>query len=236
MGDNTAFAGRSVLVTGGGSGIGFGIAGALAGAGAHVTICGRNKDKLDAAAQSIRARNGAGSVIAVPTDITVEAEVVSAVASAAEATGTLDGVVACAGGNETIAPVTQLDVDAWRRTVDLNVTGTMLTIKHGARALVSGGSGSIVAISSIASSNTHRWFGAYGVSKSGVDHLVQLAADELGPAIFGSMQFAPASLEPIWSRSSPTVGRFSTTTWPTLPRPCRRSGRHRITRDVPPRA
>ncbi|WP_397495550.1 SDR family oxidoreductase [Rhodococcus sp. KBS0724] len=180
MGDNTAFAGRSVLVTGGGSGIGFGIAGALAGAGAHVTICGRNKDKLDAAAQSIRARNGAGSVIAVPTDITVEAEVVSAVASAAEATGTLDGVVACAGGNETIAPVTQLDVDAWRRTVDLNVTGTMLTIKHGARALVSGGSGSIVAISSIASSNTHRWFGAYGVSKSGVDHLVQLAADELG--------------------------------------------------------
>lgn len=56
----------------------------------------------------------------------------------------------------------------------------MLTIKHGARALVAGGGGSIVAISSIASSNTHRWFGAYGVSKSGVDHLVQLAADELG--------------------------------------------------------
>ena len=46
--------------------------------------------------------------------------------------------------------------------------------------LVRGGGGSFVAISSIASSNTHRWFGAYGVSKSGVDHLVKLAADELG--------------------------------------------------------
>ena len=115
-----------------------------------------------------------------PADVTIETDVVAAVAAAVSVTGKLDGVVACAGGNETIAPVTQLDVDAWRRTVDLNVTGTMLTIKHGARALVAGGGGSIVAISSIASSNTHRWFGAYGVSKSGVDHLVQLAADELG--------------------------------------------------------
>jgi NAD(P)-dependent dehydrogenase (short-subunit alcohol dehydrogenase family) len=167
-------------VTGGGSGIGLGIARSLVAAGAHVTICGRNKVKLDAAAESIRQSNPAGSVGVSSADVTIEADVVAAVAAAVSVTGKLDGVVACAGGNETIAPVTQLDVDAWRRTVDLNVTGTMLTIKHGARALVAGGGGSIVAISSIASSNTHRWFGAYGVSKSGVDHLVQLAADELG--------------------------------------------------------
>ncbi|MEH6802387.1 SDR family oxidoreductase [Rhodococcus erythropolis] len=186
MDDDTAspgiptFTGTSILVTGGGSGIGLGIARSLVAAGAHVTICGRNKEKLEAAADSIRQSSPEGSVSVSPTDVTIEADVVAAVAAAVSVTGKLDGVVACAGGNETIAPVTQLDVDAWRRTVDLNVTGTMLTIKHGARALVAGGGGSIVAISSIASSNTHRWFGAYGVSKSGVDHLVQLAADELG--------------------------------------------------------
>ncbi|WP_433609859.1 SDR family oxidoreductase [Prescottella agglutinans] len=178
-----AFAGRSVLVTGGGSGIGLGIAQTLVADGAHVTICGRSTDKLSAAAEKIAASGAfatGGSVTTVAADVTNEPDVERAVARAIETTGRLDGVVACAGGNETIAPVTQLDTDAWRRTVDLNVTGTMLTIKHGARALVAAGGGSIVAISSIAASNTHRWFGAYGVSKSGVDHLVQLAADELG--------------------------------------------------------
>lgn len=181
--DVGAFTDRSVLVTGGGSGIGLGIAQELVAAGAHVTICGRGADKLSTAAEKIAATGAfasGGSVSTVAADVTVESDVERAVARAVETTGRLDGVVACAGGNETIAPITQLDADAWRRTVDLNVTGTMLTVKHGARALVAAGGGSIVAISSIASSNTHRWFGAYGVSKSGVDHLVQLAADELG--------------------------------------------------------
>ncbi|MDH6284421.1 SDR family oxidoreductase [Prescottella agglutinans] len=178
-----AFAGRSILVTGGGSGIGLGIAQALVADGAHVTICGRSADKLSAAAEKITASGAfasGGSVTTVAADVTNESDVERAVARAIETTGRLDGVVASAGGNETIAPVTQLDADAWRRTIDLNVTGTMLTIKHGARALVAAGGGSIVAISSIAAGNTHRWFGAYGVSKSGVDHLVRLAADELG--------------------------------------------------------
>jgi NAD(P)-dependent dehydrogenase (short-subunit alcohol dehydrogenase family) len=89
-------------------------------------------------------------------------------------------VVHCAGGSETIGPITQIDSEAWRRTVDLNVNGTMYVLKHAARELVRGGGGSFVGISSIAASNTHRWFGAYGVSKSAVDHLMQLAADELG--------------------------------------------------------
>lgn len=178
-----AFADRSVLVTGGGSGIGLGIARALLADGAHVTICGRSADRLSTAAEKLAATDvfaAGGSVSTVAADVTDEGDVERAVARAVETTGRLDGVVACAGGNETMAPVTQLDAAAWRRTVDLNITGTMLTIKHGARALVAAGGGSIVAISSIAASNTHRWFGAYGVSKSGVDHLVRLAADELG--------------------------------------------------------
>ncbi|WP_241249184.1 SDR family oxidoreductase [Rhodococcus sp. X156] len=177
-------AGRSVLVTGGGSGIGLGVADLLVRGGAQVTICGRSQERLDKAVAELAAaaeQSGAsGTATAVATDVTDEESVAAAVAAATAQHGGLHGVVACAGGNETIAPITQLDTEAWRRTVDLNVTGTMLTIKHAARELVRGGGGSIVAVSSIASSNTHRWFGAYGVSKSGVDHLVQLAADELG--------------------------------------------------------
>ncbi|WP_299571008.1 SDR family oxidoreductase [uncultured Williamsia sp.] len=172
--------GKSILVTGGGSGIGRCIAETLVAGGATVTILGRNRERLDTAASEISAAGGPGTVHAVSADITDEEQVAAAVAEVVERAGGLEGVVACAGGSETIGPVTQIDSAAWRNTVDLNVNGTMYTFKHAARELVRGGGGSMVAISSIAASNTHRWFGAYGVSKSAVDHLVRLAADELG--------------------------------------------------------
>ncbi len=172
-----SFDDRTYLVTGGGSGIGKAVAAGLAGAGAHVVIVGRNPDRLTAAADGI-----GGSVRPEPADVTDEDEVIGAVQAATAWHGRLHGVVHCAGGSETIGPITQVDSAAWRRTVDLNVNGTMYVLKHTARALVAGGGGSFVGISSIAASNTHRWFGAYGVTKSAVDHLMRLAADELGPS------------------------------------------------------
>ena len=178
-----SLADKTVLVTGGGSGIGKGAATAAVAAGANVMLVGRNADRLAAAAEEIKghAEDG-GSVLYEPADVTNEDEVSRVVDAATAWTGKLHGVVHCAGGSETIGPVTQIDSEAWRRTVDLNINGTMYVLKHAAREMVRGGGGSFVGISSIAASNTHRWFGAYGVSKSGIDHLMQLAADELGPS------------------------------------------------------
>ena len=145
-------------------------------------IVGRNADRLASAVDEITAAagDGAGSVRYEPADVTNEDEVGAVVEAATAWHGRLHGVVHCAGGSETIGPITQVDSDAWRRTVDLNVNGSMYVLKHSARELVRGGGGSFVGISSIAASNTHRWFGAYGVSKSALDHLMMLAADELG--------------------------------------------------------
>ncbi|GAB2861689.1 SDR family oxidoreductase [Actinocorallia aurea] len=166
--------GASVLVTGGGSGIGLGCAARFSADGALVTICGRSEERLKAAVDKL-GRNAAYVV----ADITDEAQITAAIAAAA-ARGPLKAIVANAGGSTSIGPIGTLDADAWRATLELNATGTMFTIKHGSKALIEAGGGAIVAVSSIASSNTHRWFGAYGVSKAAVDHLVQLAADELG--------------------------------------------------------
>jgi len=178
---NAALAGFSALVTGGGSGIGLACAQRLAADGASVTIAGRSEERLRAAAKEIEAVAAGGArVQAVPADVTDEASVEAMVAAAVAPTGRLDGIVASAGGSETIGPITQIDVDAWRRTVELNLTGTMLTVKHGARAMVRQGGGSIVAISSIAGAVTHRWFGAYGPAKAGLEMLCMVAADELG--------------------------------------------------------
>jgi NAD(P)-dependent dehydrogenase (short-subunit alcohol dehydrogenase family) len=174
---------RTYLVTGGGSGIGKGVAAGLVAAGAAVMIVGRDADRLASAVAEIEADTGsAGALRYEPTDVTDEDEVVHAVDAATAWHGRLHGVVHCAGGSQTIGPVTQIDSDAWRRTIDLNVNGTMYVLKHSARHMVRGGGGSFVGISSIASSNTHRWFGAYGVSKAALDHLMKLAADELGPS------------------------------------------------------
>ena len=175
-----SFENRTYLVTGGGSGIGKGVAAGLVAAGASVMIVGRSSDRLASAVNDIEVLKAAGSIRYEPTDITNEEETARAVDAATAWHGRLHGVVHCAGGSETIGPITQIDSEAWRRTVDLNVNGTMYVLKHAARELVRGGGGSFVGISSIAASNTHRWFGAYGVTKSAVDHMMQLAADELG--------------------------------------------------------
>ena len=178
-----SLAGYGILVTGGGSGIGAGAAARFASEGASVTICGRTEDKLVAAAEKISAvaANG-GSVKHVVCDVTVEDQMKATVAAAAEATGTLDGVFACAGGSTGLGPVTQLDYEAWQSTIAINLHGTFLTIKHAAPIMASQGKGAIVGMSSIAGSTTHRWFGGYGPAKAGIDMLVRTAADELGPS------------------------------------------------------
>jgi len=175
------FEDRTYLVTGGGSGIGKGVAAGLVSSGASVMIVGRNADRLAAAVEEIDAvKAGGGGIRYEPANVTNEDEVAHVVEAATAWHGRLHGTVHCAGGSLTVGPITHTDSEAWRRTVDLNVNGAMYVLKHAARELVRGGGGSFIGISSIAASNTHRWFGPYGVTKSAIDHLMMLAADELG--------------------------------------------------------
>lgn len=194
--EEAALAGRAALVTGGGSGIGLGCARAFAAAGAHVTICGRTRARLDEGIAAVRREAASGvTVQAVVCDVTAEDQVRSAVAAAAEPTGGLDVVLASAGGSSTIGPLSQIDVDAFRDTLDLNVTGTFLVLKHAAPVMIRGGGGSFIGISSIAGSRTHRWFGAYGPAKAAVEALVQTAADELGASGVRVNAIAPGLVE-----------------------------------------
>jgi NAD(P)-dependent dehydrogenase (short-subunit alcohol dehydrogenase family) len=173
--------GMSALVTGGGSGIGLGCAARLAADGAHVTICGRTEAKLADAVKGIREGAAPGSSVQYAVcDVTDETQVEAAVECAAGVTGRLEAVIASAGGTEWMGPITQAPLDAWRRVLAQNIDGTFLTLKHSARIMVRGGGGSFVGISSIAGARTHRWFGAYGVGKAGIEALCLLAADELG--------------------------------------------------------
>ena len=173
--------GYSVLVTGGGTGIGEACAAALLADGAAVTICGRTAATLEEAADRL---TGVGGAVAwVTADVTSEPDVEAAVARAVEhGGGRLDGVVGNAGGSRHLGPIVLADVEAVRATLDLNIIGAFLSLKHSAPHLAASGRGSYVGISSHAGRDSFRFMGAYGAGKAGMDHMLRVAADELGGA------------------------------------------------------
>ena len=176
----SALTGKTALVTGGGSGIGLGCARALVRDGCHVTIMGRSEDRLREAIASLQAdAPGETRVAYVAGDVTSEEAVAAAVTRAAEPTGRLDVAVANAGAGAG-GPIFSTTAEMFRYTLDVNVIGTFLTIKHAGQAMAAGGGGTIVAISSIAGPVTHRFMAPYCASKAGVEMLVKVAADELG--------------------------------------------------------
>ena len=177
--------GRTALVTGGGSGIGLGVATKLASDGAHVTICGRTEDKLvDAVATIEKAIGdqsaGVGSIRYAVADVTVEDQVATAIGAASEPAGGLDILVANAGGSMHIGAIADADIEAVRSTIELNLLGTIVCMKHAVPAMEKRGGGSIIAISSGAGHFPHRWLWAYGSAKAGIDQLCGYAAEELG--------------------------------------------------------
>jgi NAD(P)-dependent dehydrogenase (short-subunit alcohol dehydrogenase family) len=179
--DGRRLEGFTALVTGGGSGIGFGTAQRFARDGAHVTIAGRTEKRLEEAVREIEGVAADGvKVQYVVADVTSEPDVIRAVETASGPAGSLDVLFACAGGSRHGGPIVASDTDGWRATVDLNLVGTFLCIKHAAAAMMRGGGGSIIGMSSIAGHTTHRFMSAYCASKAGIEMLVKCAADELG--------------------------------------------------------
>jgi 7-alpha-hydroxysteroid dehydrogenase len=171
--------GKGIVVTGGGTGIGAACAERLAADGAAVTICGRTEQRLlDVAA---RIRSTGGTAQHVVADVTNEADVERLMDTAAGRTGTLDGVVANAGGGSALAPLHRQDAKTFVDVLHLNVLGTMLTIKHSVPRMAEAGGGSFVGMSSIAGYVTHPMFGAYPAAKAGIEALMRNAADEYGP-------------------------------------------------------
>jgi NAD(P)-dependent dehydrogenase (short-subunit alcohol dehydrogenase family) len=171
--------GQSALVTGGGSGIGLGIARHLVRDGAAVVLAGRSADRLAAGAESLLA-DGAepGFVHTVVCDVTDEAAVVEA-CSVAAGVGRFTMCVANAGFGSA-APFHLTTLDDWNSVIGTNLTGAFLTLKHAVIGLAANGGGSIVAVSSIAAPLTHRFMTAYCVSRAGLEMLVKQVADELG--------------------------------------------------------
>jgi NAD(P)-dependent dehydrogenase (short-subunit alcohol dehydrogenase family) len=167
----TALAGRHALVTGGSRGIGRAVAAALTGAGAVVTVLGRDQVTLK---EAIAQGDAAAFVIA---DVTDAAAVGAGITRAAAQHGPIDILVANAGGAES-APFAKADPEQFRRLFELNVMGSVHAIQAVLNDMVARRFGRIVAVASTAGLKGYAYVSAYSATKHAVVGLVRSLALE----------------------------------------------------------
>ena len=171
--------GKVSLITGGNGGIGFGMADALAEAGADVCIWGTNPGKNAGAADKLR-RHGR-KVHTQIVDVGDHKQVQAGFAETLEVMGHVDNCVANAGvSGRGKGSILEMDHEEWRRVMRVNLDGVFFTFQAAARHMVErGNGGSLVAMASTAAIEGAARSSHYGASKGGVCAMVRALAVEL---------------------------------------------------------
>ena len=170
---------RVALITGAGSGIGAGSARVMAAAGASVVVLDAREDAAEQVASDVRERGG--TAYACMADVTDEDQVRSAVEAAVKRFGSINIVHANAGINGILAPIEDITLAEWHATIDVNLTGTFLIVKHTIPFLRAAGGGAIITTASLHGTALFSMAGysAYGASKAGQLGFTKMAAAEL---------------------------------------------------------
>ncbi|HEX2823201.1 MAG TPA: SDR family oxidoreductase [Streptosporangiaceae bacterium] len=168
--DLFSLAGRVAVITGGSSGIGAGMAGALARAGAQVVLVARDAQRLDAATGALRAGGSRGAWVSA--DLADRSEVERAAGEAAAAFGPPDILVNCAGINLR-PPLSSLTAADWDLTMAVNLTAPFLLGQRYGPAMAERGWGRIINVTSQQAQRAFGDSGAYGASKGGLAALTR---------------------------------------------------------------
>jgi NAD(P)-dependent dehydrogenase (short-subunit alcohol dehydrogenase family) len=169
--------GKTIVITGASSGLGWHFASILSKAGAKVVLVARRRSRLDDLARDLE-RQGAPSPVVAEADVTSVSSIRSAVSAIVTEVGAVNGLVNNAG---TVSQSTALDSDAeeWNRITDTNLKGSWFFATAIAGAMIdSGSSGTIINIASITGLRTTGGVGPYAVSKAGVIHMTRQLAME----------------------------------------------------------
>lgn len=177
--DDKSILGKTVVVTGGGYGIGKQIALALGRLGANVVVAARSTGKLEAVEDELRGMNT--DPLALTVDISSESSVKGMIDQTVRKYGPLDVLV----NNSAIAGPTAMVPDAeseeWLETVNINLVGTFFCCKYASKVMRDAKSGNIITISSVGGRTAYPLRSAYCVTRWGVIGLSHTLAAELGP-------------------------------------------------------
>lgn len=171
--------GQVAVVTGGGQGIGEGIAKAFADAGAAVAVAARHADRVQRVADEIN--EAGGRALAVPTDVTDRSALVALADATIEAFGGIDVWVNNAGGSTVRSPLVELDEADWAACLSLNLTAVWAASVVANERMNDGGC--IINVTSPAASRAVLGSGHYSAAKAGVNALTLTMAMELAPRI-----------------------------------------------------
>jgi NAD(P)-dependent dehydrogenase (short-subunit alcohol dehydrogenase family) len=204
--------GKIALITGGGRGIGRAIASAYAQAGAHVFICGRNDGDVEKAVRDIRTEGG--TIDGIAADVSHLQSVQRAVATALERFGAIDVLVNNASILGPREPIAGYPVDAWEAVIRVNLSGPFLMTREVLPGMLARRSGSIINVTSgVGRTGKAKW-GAYAVSKAGLENLTQVLADEVR-----SMSIRVNAVNPAATRTRMRALAYPTENPATLPTP-----------------
>jgi 2-deoxy-D-gluconate 3-dehydrogenase len=180
------------VVTGGGRGIGFAIAEALAAAGAHVVLAGRDTARVAAAADELRARGISASADAV--DVRSTPSVDALIAGVHDRHGRLDVLVNNSGVLRS-APLVDTTDEDWDAVLGTNLRGTFICTRAAGRAMVAAGSGKIINVASNFAFKGVPQHAAYCASKAALVSLTRTAAVEWAPHGVQVNAIAPGYVE-----------------------------------------
>ncbi len=181
---------KAALITGGGTGIGAGIARRFVRDGAKVCIAGRRQEMLDKVVKSLPA----GSVVTCAGDVSKPADAERMVKTTLDFAGKIDVLVNDAG-IDTRGNVVEIDLEVWNRVIATNLTGPMLTIKNTIPHMIKAGGGSIINIASLAGVRCIPDMPAYCASKAGLIMLTQQIALDYGPSKIRSNVVCPGAVK-----------------------------------------
>lgn len=170
--------GKVALITGGGTGIGAAIAKRFVNDGARVCITGRRQEMLDNTAQTL----SSDRVKTCSGDVTDYKDVERMVEAALSFDGRLDVLVNNAAMDQVPKGVIDIDIEVWKRILDVNLTGPLFMMKASIPHMIRNGSGSVINISSVAGVRSIPEMPAYCATKGGLIMLTKQAALDYGPS------------------------------------------------------
>jgi NAD(P)-dependent dehydrogenase (short-subunit alcohol dehydrogenase family) len=210
--------GKVALVTGGNSGIGLGMARAVAEAGADIAIWGTNAQK-NAAAKEELARSGR-RVLALACDVSDEASVEAAFAETLRVLGRVDGCFANAGvsGRGGTASFTAMSTEEWRRVLKVNLDGAFYTFRAAARHMVErGGGGALVGTASLAAIEGAPRSEHYAATKGAMISMIRTLAVEFARHGIRASAILPGWIETDMTANAIANEKFARNVLPRIP-------------------